>query len=578
MSLWLAGRGVSRGIAIGRVQKLRAQDIEVVEVRIKPEAVAAETDRFYQAQKTALQQLRDIRSQIPAGTPGDISAFIEMHLLMLDDHSLKQATVSNIENLRVNAEAALKLACETLVAVFEAMEDPYLRSRRVDVEQVVERVQRVLLQADTEGTEDAAMTSSVPRVVVTNDITPADMILLSQQSVVAFVTEHGSALSHSAILARSLGIPTVVGLRGARKLLRNNEPLIVDGDSGQILASPEPCARAYFEHRIRQQSQDLLHLQGLKDEPAISQDKVSVSLQANIELPEDARLADQNGALGVGLYRTEFLFMNRSDLPSEEEQYEAYSRVVKAVKGQITIRTLDLSADKQVDSGHRHGTTPNNPALGLRAIRLCLHEPDMFKTQIRALLRASAHGQVRLMLPMISTLGEVRQARALIEQCRGELHHQGYACADQIPIGAMIEVPAAAIVAPLLAAEVDFFSIGTNDLIQYTLAIDRVDDEVNYLYDPLHPAVLRLIHMTVQAGLQAGIEVAICGEMGGDSRYTRLLLGMGMNSFSMRPANVPEVKRVIRETNIAQVREEVRRMFGTSDAATFERYAFALAS
>tara|TARA_R110000787_G_scaffold42983_30_gene105428 strand:+ start:1 stop:1215 length:1215 start_codon:yes stop_codon:yes gene_type:complete len=404
------------------------------------------------------------------------------------------------------------------------------------------------------------------------------MILLSQQSVVAFVTEHGSALSHSAILARSLGIPTVVGLRGARKLLRNNEPLIVDGDSGQILASPEPCARAYFEHRIRQQSQDLLHLQGLKDEPAISQDKVSVSLQANIELPEDARLADQNGALGVGLYRTEFLFMNRSDLPSEEEQYEAYSRVVKAVKGQITIRTLDLSADKQVDSGHRHGTTPNNPALGLRAIRLCLHEPDMFKTQIRALLRASAHGQVRLMLPMISTLGEVRQARALIEQCRGELHHQGYACADQIPIGAMIEVPAAAIVAPLLAAEVDFFSIGTNDLIQYTLAIDRVDDEVNYLYDPLHPAVLRLIHMTVQAGLQAGIEVAICGEMGGDSRYTRLLLGMGMNSFSMRPANVPEVKRVIRETNIAQVREEVKRMFGTPDVATFERYAFALAS
>ena len=570
MSLWLSGIGVSRGIAIADVYLLRGAELDVGERSLPDERIEDEVGRFEAAQKIAVAQLERVRQRVPADTPGDIAAFIDTHLLMLKDRSLVQATIDAIRDDRVNAEFALKRAGDALVQVFDRMEDPYLRSRREDVEHVVARVQRALAFGDVEMVPERGAIDQ-PAVVVADDITPADVILLAQQSVVAFVTEFGGPLSHTAILARSLGIPAIVGLHGARRLLREGERVIVDGYKGQLLAAPDPLALSHFQSRIDELDRDRQQLRLLRDVPSCSRDGVEVELLANVELPEDLHLADENGAAGIGLYRTEFLYMNRREMPSEEEQYEAYAKVIAAASGAVTMRTLDLGADKQVDSGQRQGPTPNNPALGLRAIRLCLKEPDLFRIQVRALLRASAHGEVRIMLPMISSLSELRQARALIEQCRTSLEAEGKPIAPHVPVGIMIEVPAAAVSAPLLAREVDFFSIGTNDLIQYTLAIDRVDDEVNYLYDPLHPAVLKLIYMTVQAGIAAGIEVGMCGEMAGDPAYTPLLLGMGLRQFSMLPGNLLEVKRAVRTSSVKPLAQTVDRLINASDANAFER-------
>ncbi|MGH8504575.1 MAG: phosphoenolpyruvate--protein phosphotransferase, partial [Stenotrophobium sp.] len=525
MSLWLSGIGVSRGIAIARVQKMNGGDLDVPEYALAPEGVESEVGRFHAAQRRARDQLRQVREQIPGGTPGEIAAFIDTHLLMMDDRSLTEAVISVIREQRINAEAALRRQRDALVAVFEQMEDPYLKTRKDDVQHVVARILRILLKSERQlpsRTEGA----SEPTAIVADDVTPADIILLAQQNVAAFITEYGGPLSHTAILARSLGIPAIVGLRDARRLLRESELVIVDGEAGHVLADPDKGALDFYLAKQERQAQYRRDLVKLKGKAAISRDGIKIRLLANIEMPEDAAVAAANGAEGVGLYRTEFLYMNRQGLPTEEEQYAAYARIVSSVKGSVTIRTLDLGADKQVDSGRTHGPTPNNPALGLRAIRLCLKEPELFRVQVRALLRASAHGRMQIMLPMISSLQEFRQAEQLIFNARDELRREGYAMADDVPVGAMIEVPAAAIASPMLARHARFFSIGTNDLIQYTLAIDRVDDEVNYLYDPLHPAVLRLIHMTIEAGVLAGIPVAMCGEMAGDPRYTRLLLGL----------------------------------------------------
>jgi phosphotransferase system enzyme I (PtsI) len=563
MSLWLSGIGVSRGIAIARVQKMHGGDLEVPEYTLAEGEIEEEVSRFYGAQRRARDQLRAVRQQIPGGTPGEISAFIDTHLLMMEDRSLTEAVVALIREHGINAEAALRRQRDALVAVFEQMDDPYLRTRKDDVDHVVARVQRILLKSERQ--ISSKIEGAEPFIMVSDDITPADIILLSQQNVAAFITEYGGPLSHTAILARSLGIPAIVGLRDARKLLRENETIIVDGEAGHVLADPDVKALDFYLRKQESQVQYRRDLVKLKGKAAISRDGVKIHLLANIELLEDAAEAAANGAEGIGLYRTEFLYMNRKGLPSEEEQYEAYSRIVAAVQGPITIRTLDLGADKQVDSGRSNGPTPNNPALGLRAIRLCLKEPELFRVQVRALLRASAHGQVQIMLPMISNLQEFRQSQQMIESAREELRNEGYKVADEVPVGAMIEVPAAAIAAPMLARHSRFFSIGTNDLIQYTLAIDRVDDEVNYLYDPLHPAVLRLIHMTIEAGVQAGIPVAMCGEMAGDPRYTRLLLGLGLREFSMHPANVLEIKRIIIDSDIGELQRKVKRLLTSVD-------------
>ena len=564
MSIWFSGIGVSRGVAIGRVQRLQGGDLEVPEYALAEPEVEPEVERFSAAQRLAREQLRQVRSQIPRGLPTEIVAFIDTHLLMLDDRSMTEAVVAIIRARKINAEAALRAQRDQLVAVFEQMDDPYLRTRRDDVEHVAARILRILLKTE-KGVAPKAGAAAEPQVVVADDLAPADIILMSQQQVVAFITEYGGPLSHTAILARSIGMPAIVGLHNARRLLQEDELVIVDGEPGHALAAPDEGALAFYRGKQRQQAAARKALSRLKDKAAVSRDGVKVTLLANIELPEDAKQAAAMGAEGVGLYRTEFLYMNREGLPGEEEQYEAYARVVASVKGPITIRTLDLGADKQVDSGRSPGPTPNNPALGLRAIRLCLREPELFRSQLRALLRASAHGDVKIMLPMISSAQEFRQAQQLIENARADLLREKKKVGDRIEVGAMIEVPAAAIAAPLIARHARFFSIGTNDLIQYTLAIDRVDDEVNYLYDPLHPAVLQLIRLTIQAGDSASIPVAMCGEMAGDPRFTRLLLGLGLREFSMHPASVLEVKRQIIESDVGALRERVGRLLGLTD-------------
>ncbi|WP_293372343.1 phosphoenolpyruvate--protein phosphotransferase [Nevskia sp.] len=573
MSLWLNGIGVSRGIAIGRVQKLSGGDLEIPEYTIAEADVEAEVSRFTDAQARGREQLQQIRSQVPAGIGGaenEIAAFIDTHLLMMEDRSLTDAVVGSIRSSRINAEAALKRQRDALMAVFEQMDDAYLRARRDDVQHVSARILRILLKEERSLPVGEPEAPTEPNIIVADDITPADIILLAQAGVAAFITEYGGPLSHTAILARSYSIPAIVGLHNARRLFRDGEAVIVDGDLGHALADPDAQALRFFRAKRAGQIERRASLSGLKDRPAISRDGTKIRLLANIELSEDATHAADLGAEGVGLYRTEFLYMNRKTLPTEDEQYEAYSRVVASVKGPITIRTLDLGADKQVDSGARSGPTPNNPALGLRAIRLCLKEPDLFRAQVRALLRASAHGDVHIMLPMISSVAEYRQAKAFIDATREQLTREGQKMAAHVPIGAMIEVPAAALAAPLLARHCSFFSIGTNDLIQYTLAIDRVDDEVNYLYDPLHPAVLRLIRMTIEAGDRGRIPVAMCGEMAGDPRYTRLLLGLGLTEFSMHPASVLEVKRIIIESDVRALRAQAANLLETGDSQALE--------
>jgi phosphotransferase system enzyme I (PtsI) len=569
MSLWLSGIGVSRGIGIGRVQRLHGGDLEIPEYSVPAAELEHEVTRFVGAQRRAKEQLREIRAQIPGGVPDEIAAFIDTHLLMLDDRSLTEAVVALIRSTHCNAESALKKQRDALSDVFEQMEDPYLRSRKDDVQHVSARILRILLKQE-KGMPAARPEQAEPPVIVADDVTPADIILLSRQGVAAFITEYGGPLSHTAILARSFGIPTIVGLHGARRLLRENEMAIVDGDLGHALADPDHQALDFFQSKRRRQQADRAALDQLRDHPAISRDGLRITLLANIEKSEDAQHAEALGASGVGLYRTEFLYMNRRDLPGEEEQYQAYARVVAAVRGTITMRTLDLGADKQWDSGSRDGPTPNNPALGLRAIRLCLKEPELFRTQVRALLRASVHGKMQIMLPMICSVLEFRQAQQIINAAREQLRAEGHTVAEHIPVGAMIEVPAAALAAPLLARHARFFSIGTNDLIQYTLAIDRVDEEVNYLYDPLHPAVLRLIRMTIEAGEHAGVPVAMCGEMAGDPRYTRLLLGLGLTEFSMHPASVLEVKRIIIDSNVGELRRRAQRLLEAGSTREFQ--------
>ncbi len=558
MSLALHGIGVSRGIAIGKACVLEPNRLEIPESAIPPHLVEAEVARFETALRLAHQQLSMIREQIPANTPADILAFIDTHLLMLRDSTLATGPIHLIRTRQCNAEWALKLQRDSLVAVFDEMDDAYLRMRKDDVDHVISRIQRILLaDNDTTNTTGPALKGCI---VFADDLTPADTVLMQHQGMIGFVTEYGGPLSHTAILARSLGLPAVIGVHRARRYIRDQELIVVDGEQGVVLASPDQATLAHYNRRQREERRYYAHLAKLRSEPAITRDGQAITLFANIELPEDIQAVKRVAAGGVGLYRTEFLYMNRADTPGEEEQLDAYLRVVKALKGKpITIRTLDLGADKQADGG-RQGRTATNPALGLRAIRLCLKELDLFRPQLRAILRASAAGPVRLMLPMLSNVQELLQALHIIEETKQELRSQGLPFDPNMPVGGMIETPAAALSAHIFARHLDFLSIGTNDLIQYTLAIDRIDDEVSYLYDPLHPAVLQLIRMTIKAGRRAGIPVSMCGEMAGDRRYTRLLLGMGLTEFSMHPSSLLEVKGIINASRLAELVKPAQRI------------------
>jgi len=559
------GIGSSRAIALGPAYLLRRGPVEIAPHWIHSDEVEAEIERFIGAINTARRELQAVRDQIPADTPSDIAEFIDAHLLMLEDVTITEAPLDLIRNQLCSAEWALQIRRDALVQVFDEMDDPYLRTRKDDVMHVVRQIQKILLRGEAAAPVNGEEMEG--RVIIAHDLTPADTILMRNRGIAAFVTEFGGPMSHTAILARSLGIPAVVGVRNATHYFRHGELLAVDGEQGVVLADPSDAIREHYQRRVEQYLAHQSELQRLAHRSSRSADGVTVELLANIELPEDIAHAKAGGAGGVGLYRTEFLYMNRATLPNEEEHLAAYLDVVRGLDGiPVTIRTLDLGGDKQVDGGAPVQCPPAcNPALGLRAIRLCLQQPDLFLPQLRAILRASAQGPVRIMLPMLCNVEEILATRRIIEQSKQQLRQEGLPFDDDIPVGGMIEVPAAALAAASFARHLDFFSIGTNDLVQYTLAIDRVDDEVNYLYDPLHPAVLKLIRMVVETGRTQEIPVGMCGEMAGDPRYVRLLLGMGLRELSMQPNSLLEVKAVVRASHVGELTRQVDRLFEQLD-------------
>ena len=566
--LALHGKGVSSGIAIGRAYVLKRERLKIPEYVIPAAFVEDEVQRFLEAVETTRQELSDIRDHIPPDAPVEAASFLDTHLLILNDTMVSEAPIKDIRDNQWNAEFALKTQSDRLVAVFEGMEDPYLRNKKIDVAQVVERVLRNLLNPD-EGEAEPIPDELDGRVVVANDLAPADAVTLKNKGIAAFVTNLGGPISHTAILSRSLGIPAIVAVHGATRYIDNNDELIVDGKRGILFVAPDTIVISEYEKRARKIERVQRELKALRTSAAISRDGVTVQLLANIELPEDMAGVHQALASGIGLYRTEFLFMNRKTPPDEEEQFAAYVKVIRELPGRpVTIRTLDLGADKQADIDLP--TTAVNPALGLRAVRLCLQEVGLFKVQLRAILRASAFGTVRLMIPMLSNIDEIARVIEIVREVQEELLRIGVNFDTNIPIGGMIEVPAAAVSADLFAAHLDFLSIGTNDLIQYTLAIDRVDDTVNYLYDPLHPSVLRLIAMTIDAADKQGIPVAMCGEMAGDTRYTRLLLGLGLREFSMHPSALLEIKKIVRESAIADLKQQSAQVMAARDSRVLQ--------
>ena len=551
--LALHGTGIG-SIAIGKALVLDSVTTEVTTHTLEESALENECKRFAKAVQRAKNGLIDLKDNLPKSSPPELSALLEAHILMLKDPLLTVETLRLIKSARINAEAALQQQAEKLFAVFDRMEDEYLRTKKQDIRQVVDRVHAELI--DETKLSRVSDENLKDRILVVNDLTPADAVRFRHKKMAGFVTNLGGPISHTAILARGMRLPAVLGLHGACRMIRDNDLVVVDGNSGSILINPDKDILSQFQSKIILQQKRNRGLHSLRDLSCTTDDGVAIELNANIELPEDVDAAIAVSAKGVGLYRTEFMFMNR-EAPGEEEQYQAYSRVIKAIDGPVTIRTLDLGADKQVDGG-RIDTSTSNPALGLRAIRLCLANPSLFIPQLKAIYRASVHGNVRIMIPMLCSISELEQVMVIIREVKNSLEQACIPFNPDIPIGGMIEVPAAAIAADVFARRLSFLSLGTNDLIQYTLAIDRVDDEVTYLYDPLHPAVLRLIRNTIEAGEQNKIPVSMCGEMAGDPIYTRLLLGLGLKEFSMDPTSLLSVKQVILSSNVTQLSEYAR--------------------
>lgn len=551
MAFSIFGIPVSRGIAIGRAVLLASSRRDVVEhYFIEPDQQEAEMARLLAARTAVSTELQTLRGELPKDTPPEIAALLDVHLMLLGDSMLVDGVRRWIEERHYNAEWALSAQLKVLTRQFDEMEDEYLRERRADLEQVVERL-LATLAARRQGKRirppsPPAGTGGDPLVMVARDIAPADMLQFRQSVFAGFVTDVGGRTSHSAIVAKSLDIPAIVGSRNASRLIQQDDWVVVDGDAGVVLVDPSPMLLEEYQYKQRQTTLERERLNRLRHAPAITLDREPVELLANIALPEEAETSRVAGAMGVGLFRSEFLFMNRAgegrSLPDEEEQYNAYRTAVQAMPElPVTIRTIDIGADKPLARGM---DTSLNPALGLRAIRWSLAEPDMFLVQLRALLRAAVHGRLQILIPMLTHAWQIRQTVALLERAKHELDAAGIPRGNP-PIGAMIEVPAAALTLPLFIRHFDFLSIGTNDLVQYTLAIDRADEAVAALYDPLHPAVLRLLADTIRAGNAAGRHVSVCGEMAGDASYTRLLLGLGLRSFSMQPAQLLAVKREV---------------------------------
>ena len=555
MSIQVFGLPVSRGVAIGRAVLVASSRVDVAHYYVEAGMIETEVRRLGAARDLVVKELTALKGDVPEDAHDELIALLDVHLMLLQDDSLSDATRQWIVERHYNAEWALSSQLEVIARQFDEMEDEYLRDRKADLEQVVERVITALgrLGGDSfddpppQGQRDFA--GEDPLVLVANDIAPADMLKFRRSVFTGFVTDVGGRNSHTAIVARSMDIPAVVGAREASRIVTQDDWIIIDGDAGVVIVNPSPIVLEEYRFRQRQVELERARLDRLRHTPAVTLDGHPIELLANIELPSDAQAVLDAGAVGVGLFRSEFLFMNRAGrLPGEEEQYEAYSKVVKALAGlPVTIRTVDIGADKQLDRTPQQMERNDhnlNPALGLRAIRWSLSEPEMFGEQLRAILRASVHGKVRLLVPMVAQLREVRLLMDAIERAKAQLRARAQAYVD-VAIGAMVEVPAAALMLPSLLKYFDFVSIGTNDLIQYTLAIDRADEAVSHLYDPWHPAVLRLIAQTIATANELGKEVSVCGEMAGDPAFTELLLGMGLRSFSMHPTQVSSIKKRI---------------------------------
>ena len=559
MSIQVFGTPVSRGVAIGRAVLVASSRVDVAHYFIGIDRIESEIDRLREARDAVATEFGALKNELPAEAPHELAALLDVHLMLLHDESLVGATKAWISDRHYNAEWALSAQLEVLARQFDEMEDAYLRERKADVEQVVERLLREL-RASAVGVPHAGVPATQaardfggedPLVLVANDVAPADMLQFKRSVFTGFVTDVGGRTSHTAIVARSMDIPAVVGAREASRLIRQDDWIVIDGDAGVVIVDPSPIVLEEYRFRQRQSELERARLDRLRHTPAVTLDGQAVELLANIELPGDAVGALEAGAVGVGLFRSEFLFMNRGgNVPGEDEQFEAYRDAVIALQGlPVTIRTVDIGSDKPLERGsvqeHRydHGL---NPALGLRAIRWSLSEPGMFRQQLRAILRASAYGKVRILIPMVAHLAEVRMIFEALARVRQQLDDAGRAY-SKVDVGAMVEVPAAALMIERFLQHFDFVSIGTNDLIQYTLAIDRADEAVAHLYDPWHPAVLQLLHHTISRANAMGRAVSVCGEMAGDVAFTELLLAMGLRSFSMHPARIASIKqRVLR--------------------------------
>ena len=575
MSFQLFGLPVSRGVAIGRAVLVASSRVDVAHYFITPVQMDGEIARLLTARNVVVDELSMLQRDLPADAPTELSALLDVHLMLLHDEALIGATTQWIQERHYNAEWALSAQLEVLARQFDEMEDEYLRGRKADLEQVVERLLRAMMLGPggtfvpTPGVQARDFAGEDPLVLVANDIAPADMLQFKRSIFTGFVTDVGGKTSHTAIVARSMDIPAVVGAREAGRIIRQDDWVVIDGDAGIVIVEPSAIVLAEYRFRQRQHNLSRESLTRLRHTPAVTLDGERVELLANIELPSDAAVALDAGAVGIGLFRTEFLFMNRDgELPGEDEQFEAYRTAVEAMKGlPVTIRTVDIGADKPLDRmsanelRHEHAL---NPALGLRAIRWSLSEPGMFRQQLRAILRASAYGKVRLLIPMVAHLSEVRLILEAIARARAQLTHAGKAFTD-VEVGAMIEVPAAALMLPVFLRHFDFVSIGTNDLIQYTLAIDRADESVAHLYDPWHPAVLKLLAQSINEARAAGKNVCVCGEMAGDAEFTEMLLAIGLRSFSMHPSQIAAIKQIVLRTNAQRWSVHANEVLGADD-------------
>ena len=586
MTFSVHGLAVSRGIAIGRAVLVASSRGDVAHYFIEASSTADEVQRIRLARDMVTEEITRLQRDLPKDAPHEISALLDVHLMLLQDEQLISGVKHWITERHYNAEWALTTQYEIIARQFDDMEDEYLRERKADLEQVVERILRVMKGAASpvqpsrqagasrkQSQQDLLLddTMDVPLVLIAHDISPADMLQFKQSLFVGFATDVGGKTSHTAIVARSMDIPAVVGARSASQLIEQDDWVIIDGDAGVLIVDPSPIILAEYGFKQRQVELERERLNRLKHTPAITIDGQKVELLANIEMPGDTLGAVKAGAVGVGLFRSEFLFMgreskNQTALPDEEEQYQAYCAAIEGMHGlPVTIRTVDIGSDKPLDRfADKAQDGQLNPALGLRAIRWSLADPPMFLTQLRAILRAAAHGQVNLLVPMLAHASEIRQTLSLLEQARAMLDNKSIPYGP-LRLGAMIEIPAAALTLKIFLKYFDFLSIGTNDLIQYTLAIDRADESVAHLYDPCHPAVLRLVADTIAECNAQGKGVSVCGEMAGDVSMTRLLLGLGLRSFSMHPSQILAVKQQILRADAGKLKAWAQQVLDAED-------------